>query len=119
MLAQKRGGKYNFFHTTNIARQRYNRVLRLKDASGNWTMDIENLKTIACEYYVHLYSSYTNIAANLSSYSFSYLTHGDLRTLDRLVSEAEVKPAFSKIAPLKRHLDLMECSQYFFKGIGV
>lgn len=45
-----------FFHMSVISRRRQNTVTQLKDSLGNWCDDPIQLKTMARDYFLHLYT---------------------------------------------------------------
>lgn len=97
------GGERNtcYFHTSTLVRCRHNTISSLKDSTGHWQDDADQLRDMARDYFLTLYSTEPVLPCDSSSWTFPLLEPRDLLALNRAVSPEEVQAAFFQMGATK------------------
>lgn len=73
----------------------------MKDDNGEWIEQEEKLSDLAREFYKNLYKAEQCLPIEDTNLHFPSLNHSDRRSLNRMVSEPEVKAALFQMGGLK------------------
>lgn len=111
----------SFFHAKATIRDQVNKIIGLRDASGSWTEDKQQMEAVVDSYFPSLFSS-TNpedgeIIEVLQSLE-PRLSEEDTIALSHPFTEQEVKDALSNMSPMKSP-GRMVIWLSFTKNIGI
>ncbi|CAA7027588.1 unnamed protein product [Microthlaspi erraticum] len=92
-----------FFHTSTVIRRRRNRIEMLKNDEGVWLSNMQDLETMAVEYYRRLYSldDVDQVVETLPQEGFVALTQAELNGLNTPFSVDEIKTAVKAMGRFK------------------
>ncbi|XP_016434006.1 uncharacterized protein LOC107760469 [Nicotiana tabacum] len=100
----ERDANNRFFHTSTLNRRRRNRILSLKEESGNWLYDQGDIKTSILSFFKNLYTS-SQSQAPISTTNYMAMTHtlsdSQRNKLDRPLEIKEIKMAIFSFKPFK------------------
>lgn len=68
-----------------------NIVVQLKDKDGSWCSDNDKLKTLALDFFQHLYTKDPSVVCNSKEWNFSKLNWNSIWWMNREVTEYEIK----------------------------
>ncbi|KAH9666802.1 putative ribonuclease H protein [Citrus sinensis] len=92
----------NFFHKKTIARRRRNRIEAIRDSSGNWLYDEEDIKRHAVGYFSELFKRENAIYQNYHVPNFfPDLSSHDVDGAAAPILREEIKSAVFSMKPLK------------------
>ncbi|OMP03175.1 reverse transcriptase [Corchorus capsularis] len=98
---QSRDRNTRYFHTLALVRRSKNKVRALRDESGAWITDQQELKHMAVNHYKNLYSKTLEESRTPISQLLSKLEDYEVIDLHRLVNEEEIKEAMFDIGAFK------------------
>lgn len=82
----------NYYHLKLINRRRQNRVLMLRDMSGNWVEEASNIRTMVNDYYHHLFNCEGNILEWYQTrYTFPHIDNTISQQLGEPLTDEEIK----------------------------
>lgn len=107
-----------YFHSKVIQRRRHDKIVALKNETGEWVVDDASLKVHAIEYFRNLY---TNDSSEYKLFDltgrFMILSGKDAASLSRGISNEAIQKVISKWG-LKRPKALMVCIIFITKNNG-
>lgn len=111
----------SFFHAKATIRDQVNKIIGLRDASGSWTEDKQQMEAVVDSYFPSLFSSTNPEDGEIREVLQSLeprLSEEDTIALSHPFTEQEVKDALSSMSPMKSP-GRMVIWLSFTKNIGI
>lgn len=111
----------SFFHAKATVRDQVNKIIGLRDASGSWTEDKQQMEAVVDSYFPSLFSSTNPEDGEIREVLQSLeprLSEEDTIALSHPFTEQEVKDALSSMSPMKSP-GRMVIWLSFTKNIGI
>lgn len=111
----------SFFHAKATIRDQVNKIIGLRDASGSWTEDKQQMEAVVDSYFPSLFSSMNPEDGEIREVLQSLeprLSEEDTIALSHPFTEQEVKDALSNMSPMKSP-GRMVIWLSFTKNIGI
>ncbi|KAK4710478.1 hypothetical protein R3W88_004991 [Solanum pinnatisectum] len=111
----------NFFHISTINRRRRNRILLLKDDTGNEFRNQDEIMAHATSFIIHIYSTElltTTLPEPRNHLEANSLTNPVREALDATLTNKEIRDAINSLSP-SRLLDLMASTPCSFRNTEI